>query len=369
MAKRVRTAVVGLALAVAGVLTGVLTAQAPGQIGLPSVSVPTLSVPLPTTTVAPPPPPPLPPPPPPLPPPPAPLPPAPPPPAVPTVSTGTTPLSPPAPSGGTTQGSSTSGSSSGSSGSRTSGSSGSAGYGGASGTSASPTGTDARRRPAARSRRAKVTGLRARRVRTMRDGRRATRITFTLTAPGRVVFVVRGPAPSCRVAATFSVRAERGVNHVRFTGKLGRRTLPSGTYRITARTKGRPPSRPIPVVVGDRRAPDGFACAAPVEDGFAAIVGTFSNGEGGMTAGKASGAEGAERGLSGRDEAKKKNSGVLPAVSEGLKDLPSALPRPKLPAASGSPSRIVGLAALLLLVLSGITLVVYVVRFMKRPAT
>ena len=168
------------------------------------------------------------------------------------------------------------------------------------------------------------------------------------------------------MAGRFSVRAGRGVNHVRFTGRLGRRILPRGTYRITARTKGRPPSRPIAVVVGNTRARGTFDCGStPAEDGFAAIVGTFANGDDGNGAANSGSASGSAR---ADVTPKKHDSGVLPAVSQRLRELPDALPRPQL-AASGSPSWILGVGALLLLVLSGVALVVYVVRFMRRPVT
>jgi hypothetical protein len=200
-----------------------------------------------------------------------------------------------------------------------------------------------------------VTGIRARPIRTTRGGKRlrAARITFTLTAPGQVVFVVRGPAPSCRVAARFRISGERGVNHLRFTGRVRRRTLPHGTYRITAGTPGGPRTRPVVVVVGDR-ARDVFACAAPVRasDGFAAVLGAFGSDDGAVTPPK-----------------RKRSSNVLPAVAERLRKLPQAIPTPTLPAAAGPVARVVGIAALLLLVASGLALAAYVIRFVRGPAT
>ncbi|HEX7254752.1 MAG TPA: hypothetical protein VF236_02385 [Gaiellaceae bacterium] len=365
MRRNVRTVVVGAVLAVAGALTGVLTAQALGEVGLPTVSLPTVSLPLPTTTVTPPPPPPLPPPPPVT----VPPPPPPPPPAV--------PPPPPVPAAPGLPGSGASGSSGsgpGSGGSGTPGSPGSSSPG-APGTAGTPAtgygfaGSDRRRRPASSpTRRARVTGIRARPVRETRQGRRkrVARITFVLDAPTRVVFVVRGPAPSCRVAGRFSVRGERGVNHVRFAGRVGRRTLPHGTYRITARTRGRAPSRPVVVVLGERSG-DGFVCptreAAP--EVFASLLGAFASGEGdGGTAGAAR--SGSAGGPASADR-RKEDTGVLPAVTERLRRIPDALPRPDVPVASGSPHWLFGAAALILLALSALALLVYVVRFMRRP--
>ena len=155
--------------------------------------------------------------------------------------------------------------------------------------------------------------------------------------------------------------ADRGVNHVRFTGKVGRRELPFGTYRVTARTRGGAPSKPVLVAVGERRVTNGFACGAgPAAGPFEEIFATYGNG---------SGSTGAESGeppsseVAGRTKTRTNgDSGVLPAVGERLRTLPElALP------SAGSPSSILGIAALLVLLLSGLGLVYYVVRFVRRP--
>lgn len=360
MVKTVRAAIAAAALAFAGGLAGVLTAQALGQVELPTVSVPTLSLPLPlpTTTQAP------------LPPS---VPPAPPPPPLPTVTAPApptppptpplpTPPSPPAVPAPSAPGSPGSSSPSESPGSGVSGSTGSADGPRAGYFAAAPARP---RRPRSRSRTARITGIRARRARTTKQGRnRAARITFTLNRPGRVVFVVRGPAPSCRVAGRFSVRGDRGVNHVRFTGRIGGRELPYGTYRITARTSGRAPSRSVLVAVGERPVTNGFACASGPSDPFEQILGTFSNGSGptGTVQQRSAGASvaGMRRGGQERD------SGVLPAVSERLRKVPEALPELAVPSA-GSPNGILGLIALVVLLLSGLALVLYVIQFVRRP--
>jgi hypothetical protein len=165
------------------------------------------------------------------------------------------------------------------------------------------------------------------------------------------------------VVGRFAVRGDRGVNNVRFTGRIGRRTLQRGTYRITARTRGRTPSRPIAVRVGGQQLRGAFTCGRPKttpDEDFAAIVGTFSNGESEPIAGRKATppAKRAKREDGGR--------GVLPAVSGRLKD---ALPSPRMPEATTSPARILGLGALLLLVVSGLALVVYFVRYFRRFAT
>jgi hypothetical protein len=223
-----------------------------------------------------------------------------------------------------------------------------------------------------------VTGIRARSRRVTRGKRkRAARITFTLSAPGRVVFVVRGPAPSCGVIGRFSVRGHRGKNLVRFKGRVGRRNLPYGTYRITAKTRGRAASRPIVVFVGDRAGSRQFDCRSSGSSSFrsyASLLGTFSasgNGTSGSGSAEASGNKGAESPVKGQDrKAKEKpDSGVLPAVTNRLRKIPEALPRPHLPSASTSPPWIIGAAALILLILSGLALVLYVLRFLRRPHT
>jgi hypothetical protein len=68
------------------------------------------------------------------------------------------------------------------------------------------------------------------------QGRRKTTIVFTLRKPSIVLFVVRELAPACRRAGSFRVLGRRGVNRIRFRGRIGRRLLPPGTYRIDART-------------------------------------------------------------------------------------------------------------------------------------
>jgi hypothetical protein len=119
------------------------------------------------------------------------------------------------------------------------------------------------------------------------------------------------------------------------------------------------------VAVGERRMTNGFACgAAPAPDPFEQILATYGNGPG------ATGAESddpAASGVAGRTKTRTdKESGVLPAVGKRLRTLPEALPKLAVPSA-GSPGAILGIAALLVLLLSGLGLVLYVVRFVRRP--
>jgi hypothetical protein len=61
--------------------------------------------------------------------------------------------------------------------------------------------------------------------------------TFVFRAPsnGPVRFSVRQVAPVCRAAGAFTVHGRRGVNRLRFSGRVGGHRLASGTYLIRAR--------------------------------------------------------------------------------------------------------------------------------------
>lgn len=65
--------------------------------------------------------------------------------------------------------------------------------------------------------------------------RKAVTLRLTLPKAARVVFVVQQIAPRCRLSGSFSVRGKPGVNRVRFRGRVGRRVLGPGTYRLIAR--------------------------------------------------------------------------------------------------------------------------------------
>lgn len=66
--------------------------------------------------------------------------------------------------------------------------------------------------------------------------RRQTVLVFVLRRAALVEFVVLEVAPDCRRIGRFRVAGRPGVNRVRFRGRIGRRVLGPGTYRITART-------------------------------------------------------------------------------------------------------------------------------------
>jgi len=61
-------------------------------------------------------------------------------------------------------------------------------------------------------------------------------LVFVLKRATIVEFVVFQVAPDCRRIGRFRVAGRPGVNRVRFRGRVGRRVLGPGTYRIRART-------------------------------------------------------------------------------------------------------------------------------------
>jgi hypothetical protein len=58
-------------------------------------------------------------------------------------------------------------------------------------------------------------------------------VTFRLAQPQRVLLTLRGPAPSCRAVGTMSIRGEVGVNRLAFRGRLQRKSVPAGVYRLS----------------------------------------------------------------------------------------------------------------------------------------
>lgn len=189
------------------------------------------------------------------------------------------------------------------------------------------------------------------------DGRRrrAARITFTLTAPARVLFVVRGPAPSCGVVGRFAVRGRTGANRLRFTGRIGRRNLPLGTYRIVARTRAGA-AAPLVVVVGN----------GPVEPPTCSTRETRPGGDSMFDELATAFAVGGPGSPSTRRDA---SGGVLPEVKKKIRQLPGALAKPPARGFSDSlpsPALLIAIA-LALLALSGGAAITYVVRYLRRP--
>ena len=68
---------------------------------------------------------------------------------------------------------------------------------------------------------------------------RRTTFSFRLSRPTLVEFVLVRVSPDCRVVGKFRVNGRVGLNRVRFRGRIGRRVLRPGTYRVqfdTSRT-------------------------------------------------------------------------------------------------------------------------------------
>jgi hypothetical protein len=80
---------------------------------------------------------------------------------------------------------------------------------------------------------------------------------YALARAARVEFLLRGPAPTCRLAATFQLRGQKGTNKVRLVGRVGKKALQPGIYAVTLRIAGRHSEQPRhPVFVRVRSARD-----------------------------------------------------------------------------------------------------------------
>jgi hypothetical protein len=76
--------------------------------------------------------------------------------------------------------------------------------------------------------------------------RRLTTFIFRLPKRAVVEFIVIRVSPDCTIVGRFRVKGHKGVNRVSFRGRIGRRRLAPGTYRIVAHTPSLP-TRPIMV--------------------------------------------------------------------------------------------------------------------------
>jgi hypothetical protein len=110
-----------------------------------------------------------------------------------------------------------------------------------------------------------------------RSGPRAQRQTtfvFHLSRPATVELVLTRLAPDCRVVGKFRVAGRAGLNRVRFRGRIGRRVLRAGTYRVTARTLrpgGATPVRVQLVIVGQPNPLPGELAAARAANACASV--------------------------------------------------------------------------------------------------
>jgi len=77
----------------------------------------------------------------------------------------------------------------------------------------------------------------------------SVRLRFALPAAGRLFLIVRGPAPSCRVAGVIPFRGRRGTNTIYFAGRVQGRRLDPGLYQLSLSTTRRPqPGAPATAV-------------------------------------------------------------------------------------------------------------------------
>jgi hypothetical protein len=110
-----------------------------------------------------------------------------------------------------------------------------------------------------------------------RSGPRAQRQTtfvFRLSRAAIVELVLTRLAPDCRVVGKFRVAGRAGLNHVRFRGRIGRRVLRAGTYRVTARTlrpRSATPVRVHLVIVGRPNPLPGELAAARAANACVAV--------------------------------------------------------------------------------------------------
>jgi hypothetical protein len=202
--------------------------------------------------------------------------------------------------------------------------------------------------------------------------RRAVRIIFRLNAPARVIFLVRGPAPSCDVVGRFSVRGRRGTNRVRFSGHVGRKALRPGTYRITARPANHPRrAHRVTVIVGSGPREE-LICSHAARYGFLGTAAYFGDGGSDESFLASEGGEPAAATRRADQQESDRSHGVLPAITRKVRQLPNALPsipKPSAPREPASPPMLLGIAAIALLVLSGIALSTYVIRFFRGADT
>jgi hypothetical protein len=147
--------------------------------------------------------------------------------------------------------------------------------------------------------------------------------------------------------------------------------LGPGTYRVTARPAGQPYEAGRIVLIVGNGPREQLNCSSAPSYVFLGTVAFF--GEGGGSALTGSTTAGKAGGLAARRTKKEKeneSSGVLPAITKKVSELPKALPPlPQPRDVADSPSAILGILALGLLSLSGLAIVLYIIRFLRGPHT
>ena len=108
--------------------------------------------------------------------------------------------------------------------------------------------------------------------RTGPSAQRQTTFVFRLSRAAIVELVVTRLAPDCRVVGKFRVAGGAGLNRVQFRGRIGRRVLRAGTYRVTARTlRGVAPVQVQLVIVGQPNPLPGELAAARAANACASV--------------------------------------------------------------------------------------------------
>lgn len=119
------------------------------------------------------------------------------------------------------------------------------------------TGSSTESRPAATERRERRDRLEAKPQRS--KGRVSVRLEFLLPNAKRVFIIVRGPAPSCRIAGVIPFRGRKGENAAQFSGRIRGRVLDPGVYLLTIsqtrRLKARAPTEYVRVASPRRTVP------------------------------------------------------------------------------------------------------------------
>jgi hypothetical protein len=73
------------------------------------------------------------------------------------------------------------------------------------------------------------------------------RLSFVLSAPTRVTFLVFGPGQACTLAGWLTIGGHRGLNHVLFRGRVQKHQLLPGVYRLVPKA-GSPGLASLPTI-------------------------------------------------------------------------------------------------------------------------
>ena len=116
----------------------------------------------------------------------------------------------------------------------------------------------------------------------------------------RVFFTVTKISPECALVGRFSVHGKAGLNRIRFAGRVGKRTLDAGTYRISARTgAGRVVQRVLLVVVDGSAPTSGELAAARASNECLSTARTTSSTAGGASSNTSGASFATPKGLRG----------------------------------------------------------------------